>query len=98
MNEKDINRQYEKNYLCILIIEYLSRLIELYWKTSHSLNETDKSKQKINRSLLITGIYDQLLETIINGKINDYCLKKFIGSYVDIHTNLKNRQFPRNCI
>ena len=32
MDEKDTDMQYKKNYICILIIEYICRLIELYWK------------------------------------------------------------------
>ncbi len=42
INERDINMQYQKDYICILIIEYLNRLIELYWKTQKSLDQTDK--------------------------------------------------------
>jgi len=49
----------------------------------------------INKSLLINGIYNQLLKIIIRGESDDSSLQKFIRSYIEIHTNLKERHFPR---
>lgn len=82
------------SYLCILIVEYI-RLIELYWKSKNTLKTTDKKIQKINRSILINGIYNHLLKLIIKGELNESSLQKFILSYIEIHTNLKDRHFPR---
>ena len=94
MNEKDVNMQYQKDYLCILIIEYISRLIELYWKSKNTLKPTNQI-HLINRSLLINGIYNHLLKIIIRGELNDSSLQKFIRSYIEIHMNLEDRHFPR---
>lgn len=84
LNEKN-KRQQIKNYICELIIMYISKIIEI----NHGLNkESKKGITKINKSNLISGLFDSYLYDFINGnKIN-------LIPYKITHTNKKNRSFP----
>jgi hypothetical protein len=93
--EKNTTDDVKKNYLCIMIITYLERIIERYY--SQRLNITSKNGyvSKINKSLLTKGIFDLLLAEIFNGTLTSHKLVTFCKCYIKIVTNKTGRSFPR---
>ncbi len=66
-----------------------------------SLNKSknkDKNKYKLNESLLIKGIFDQLLLDIINGNLTSTKIKNFIDTYCIHIKNELNRTFERKSL
>ena len=49
------------------------------------------------RYLIINGIYDKLLNDLINAELNVNIMENFIKSYVVIVKNAPNRHFSRKC-
>ena len=95
----------DKLLTCQMIIIYISQLLKKYFirknkaKLKTSINKKNNTittcKIKINESLLINGIFENLLIDIITGKLDMKLIEKFIDSYCKIIKNEKNRQFER---
>jgi len=95
----------DKTITCQLIIIYISQLLKKYFiennksKLKTSINKKNNTvttcKIKINESLLIGGIFEDLLIDIINGKLNIQLIEKFINCYCRIIKNENNRSFER---
>lgn len=102
MKEKDSNN-YKKMYYCELIITYLMKLIENdYWKDKKPnkvmFNKDGQIKEcveKINKSNLIGGIFDKLLELICFKEPSDTDIENFYNSYIILTKNETNRSYPR---
>ena len=103
INTKDI-QSYKKMYICELIISYILKLIENYYWSDKKQNDTiikkngDKIEctEKINKSNVIKGIFDNFLYDILKNNINESKLKRFCELYIITVKNEKNRSFPRN--
>ena len=88
-----------------MIIIYISQLLKKYFITKNkaklktSINKKNNTistcKIKINESLLINGIFENLLLDIITGKLDMTLIEKFTDSYCKIIKNEKNRHFER---
>jgi hypothetical protein len=95
----------DKLLTCQMIIIYISQLLKKYFieknkpKLKTSINKKNNTistcKIKINESLLINGIFENLLIDIITGKLDMKLIEKFIDSYCKIIKNEKNRHFER---
>ncbi len=105
MKEKNsINYKKEPMYYCELIITYLMKLIENdYYKnkvTSKIINKKNgdikECVEKINKSNLICGIFDKLLEIICFTEPSDTDIKNFYNSYIILVKNETGRSFPRS--
>ena len=94
-----------KTIICQSIIIYISQLLKKYFiennkvnlKTSINKKNNTKTtcKIKINESLLIEGIFENLLLEIIKGQLNKQLIEKFINCYCKIIKNENNRHFER---
>jgi hypothetical protein len=87
MNENNINDNYKKNYICELILVYLSKLLEL--------EIPKKENYKINKSNMLCGLYDELLKKIIDGNLTSENFSIFIRSYINYYKNDEDRHYPR---
>ena len=95
----------DKTITCQLIIIYISQLLKKYFiennkvKLKKSINKKNNTittcKIKINESLLIEGIFDNLLLEIIKGQLNKQLIENFINCYCKIIKNENNRSFER---
>jgi hypothetical protein len=103
MDEK-FDTSYKKMYLCDLILTYIMKFIEdYYWEINKKPKKTIKKRSgktvectvKINKTLLMRGIFDSLLYEIITNKLTKDNLDKFSKICVKINKNEINRSFPR---
>lgn len=103
MKEKDIIK-YKKINECIKIVSYISKILKIiYSKKNNKPPKIHKKKLdinvecilKINESLLVNGIFNHLLDSIINSNLTDEYVNEFIKNYVKPIKNEKNRCFPR---
>ena len=88
-----------------MIIVYISQLLKKYFIENNKSklktlinkknNKISTCKIKINESLLIKGIFNNLLIDIIKGTLNIEILQKFINCYCKIIKNEENRHFER---
>lgn len=93
----------DKLLICQQIIIYIAQLFENNFldksKIKKNINKKNKEvttcKIKINKSLLIKGIFENLLLEIIEGKLTETILENFIGSFCKIIKNENNRSFER---
>ena len=95
---------YDRLYICELILTYILKIIELEYIAKHKQKcHTEKNKKgktinytvKINHSLLMTGIFDNLLNDILYAKLTENKLNIFCESYVKFIYNETNRHSPR---
>ena len=103
MNESS-DIQYKKIYLCDLILTYIMKFVEdYYWKNNNkpikTINKRNGKKSectiKINRTLIMKGIFGSLLHKILNNKLTKDELDIFCKIYFKIIKNQVNRSFPR---
>jgi len=94
MKEKDLE-QYKRLYICELILTYIAKIIKYYHLKNKSVSKVDITNYQINESLLMKGIFDVLLHSIINGKLTKSQLYNFGNSYIKNINNKKDRHFPR---
>ena len=100
--------QYKKNNECIKILTYISKILKFIWineninikktintKINTKTNKIVECSIKINESLLMEGIYTNLLKNIINGNLTEDSLKLFMKIYIKLIKNENNRSFPR---
>ena len=97
-NEKTLE-QYKKKYLIILINIHLIRLIEkvhLKYYTKHNNNKKNKHEYnfKNNNSLMING-FKNIINPIINSKLNDDLLYNYCSTYIIKTNTIKNISNPR---
>ena len=101
----------DKTITCQLIVIYIAQILKKYFiennksKLNTIINKKIKKikknisvatcKVKINESLLIEGIFDNLLMEIINGELNEHIIDKFTNSYCKIIKNENGRSFER---
>jgi len=101
----------DKTVTCQLIVIYIAQILKKYFiennksKLNTTINKKIKKikknisvatcKVKINESLLIEGIFDNLLMEIINGELNEHIIDKFTNSYCKIIKNENGRSFER---
>jgi Transposase DDE domain len=83
--------EYAKMYVCELILTYMAKLIEKYYLKEFKITK----KIKINKSNLINGIFDVLLNDILNSELTEDKLNEFCKTYIKIIYNKENRSFPR---
>jgi hypothetical protein len=89
-------KDFQKMYICELIIMNIVKIIELYYTKKHPIDKKfNDVTYKINYSNLINGIFDNLLWEIINGTLDKVKLDKFCDCYIIICQNKKNRSEPR---
>lgn len=98
-------KENDKTITSQLIIIYISKLLKKYFiennkvKLKTSINKKNntisKCKIKINESLLIKGIFENILMEIINGQLTKQIIEKFINCYCKIIKNENNRSFER---
>lgn len=97
--------QYKKNIIVGLIITYLNKIIKHYYlnlkskekSKSGSKRDPKNNSKSVNETNIITGIYEVLLEPLINGRLTVNMMEKFINSYVVLVENTLNRTFQRKC-
>ena len=102
MDEKN-DIQYQKLYLCEMILTYIVRFVEHYSQNGRKMNNIiikkngDKVEctEKVNRSNLVKGIFGSLLSNIFYNKLNKNMLDIFCKTYVILVKNAKGRSFPR---
>ena len=86
----------KKNYICIQILIYLCKIIELAYLQSHKQTSKIGFVKKINKSDLIEGIIDTLLELLLNNQLTEKEMDNFCATYIHFYTNAENRHFCRN--
>lgn len=104
MSEKK-ELQHKKLIAVELILTYLVKIIKSYYLSTINKPNTRKNKvdkevniiNSINETNIITGIYDKLINKLIEGKLTECILNNFINSYVVLTTNEENRSFQRKC-
>ena len=79
----------KKLYYCELIIMYMAKLLEVSLMKSNNVS----SNKKINKTLLITGLYDGLLIDMINNTTDGSSYNK-IRKYVKTYNIQKERHNP----
>lgn len=96
--------QYNRLYICELIITYILRLIEYLYIKQNKINTTITKKikrkivtisVKINDSLLINGIFKSLLYDFLHAQLTEKKIYNFCSSYIKIIKNTTDRKFPR---
>lgn len=97
-------KSHTVNYLCCLILAYLSKIIQKIYLEGRELKTKIKKKNKkivdcktkLNESNIFNGLYDHLLFYIIDGTLTTNHIELFIKAYVKVIKNEKDRTFPRN--
>lgn len=89
LDEKDI-QQHKKLYYCELIIMYIVKMLE----TEIAKKDKLSKNKKINKTLLITGLYDGLLVDMISNSINESSYT-MIRKYVMTYNTQIGRHNPR---
>ena len=89
--KEKIQKKYTKMYFCELIISYIAKLAEIHYMQKFNNN----IKEKINKSNLVNGIFDILLNFIVNGKLTAEKLDLFCQTHIKIIKNKEDRSFPR---
>jgi hypothetical protein len=95
--------KFDKMFLRILIISVIVEIIRTLLKNSdHDTllikkvnGKTVNCTKIINKSLMISGIFDFLLDKIIKGVLNQAHLDLYFKNYVKIIKNATQRTFPR---
>lgn len=80
----------KKLLICQSILVNIARIIKIIY-----INNNKKEDIKINESLLIKGIFENLLDDIINATLTYSKIKSFIKSYCIPIKNELNRNFER---
>ncbi len=88
----------KKLLICQSIIVIIARIIKNICMSLNKSKNKDKNKYKLNESLLIKGIFDQLLLDIINGNLTSTKIKNFIDTYCIHIKNELNRTFERKSL
>lgn len=94
MDEKS-STNYNKMYVCDLIITMIAKLLEKYYISKHCMKIKEGMTYKINKSNLVNGIFDNILYDIIHGTLTENDLDAFCESNIIIIQNKTNRSFPR---
>ncbi len=104
--KEDSSDKHTKIYICNLIITYIAKIVEAHYtkklkespkiKKPNKRSDSDESaKIAINKSNLVTGIFDILLYDIFIGELTENKLNNFCGAYIKMIKNKKDRKFPR---
>ncbi len=83
--------QYNKLIVIQLIMTFICKIIKKHYL------EINKNALNINESNIIRGIFDNLLDTILESSLTVDILSNFIRSYCVTVNNKPNRKFPRSC-
>jgi hypothetical protein len=94
INESDV-RQYQRSFICEMILVYILKIFQYYYLKTKTINVQQDKSFKFNDSLLMTGIFDSLLRSIIEGHLTENQINHFCESYFKIIINKKDRRFPR---
>lgn len=97
--------EHEKNKICISIINIIIKLMLHFYitemiskkenfKKTNIINEIKKLKF-LNYSLLLQGIYENILIDIVCGNLKKKQLENCLKCYISVFKNSKNRKFPR---
>lgn len=87
---------HTKMYICELIITFIAKIIEEYYKKKYPIKKSEKGIiYSINKSNLIKGIFDVLIYDILNDELTNEKLDRFCKSYIKIIQNKEDRSFPR---
>jgi hypothetical protein len=96
----------KKQYYADMIIMHINHIIKQHYLLKNNVQEGISTKikrngdiakctVKINDTLIIKGMYKQLLNNIANGTLNDNMIDIFCKQYVKIVKNECNRKFKR---
>lgn len=97
--------QYKKLIAIELILTYFVKIIKHYYlstlknnnvRTKRN-NETVPISINVNESNIVIGIYDKLINPLLEGKLTLTIMNNFINSYLTPVTNELNRSFQRKC-
>ncbi len=104
MKEKD-SKNYIKMYYCELIITYIMKLIENDYSKNKVISnkiykkifngEIKECIEKVNKSNLISGIFDTLLEKICLNEPSETDINNFYNSYIILVKNETKRSYPQ---
>jgi len=102
LREKSITN-YKKLIYCNLIITYLSSILENMYMKTKTINKTKidrnnkykKCTVKINKSNLIKGIYNSILEKLIKSKLNVNNINLFMNTNIILIKNEIGRSYNR---
>lgn len=97
--------QYKKLIAIELILTYLVKIIKSHYLST--INKSNKRTKKdgkevtitntVNETNIVNGIYDKLIDPLIEGRLTKHILNKFIECYlVDVNNEI-NRTFQRKC-
>ena len=96
--------QYNRLYICEVIVTYILRLIEFLYMKNNNI-ETSKKKKvdrkiisytvKVNDSLLVSGIFNTLLNDFLYAQLTEKKITDFCSSYIQLVANTKDRRYPR---
>ena len=97
--------QYNRLYMCELIITYILRLIEFLFLKENKISTESKKKVnrkiisytiKVNDSLLINGIFNTFLNDFLHARLTEKKINDLCSSYIQIIKNKTDRHFPRS--
>jgi len=102
LREKSITN-YKKLIYCNLIITYLSSILENMYMKTKIINKIKKDRNnkckkctvKINKSNLIKGIYNSILEKLIKSKLNVNIISLFMKTNIILVKNEIGRSYNR---
>lgn len=100
------NQNYYKNIYAELtiiliknmLIKFLEKREKLKNISIHVKNKDGKIlllKKSINETLLLSGIIDELINDMFDGKLTDFKLKSFISTHIITQINEQDRSFIR---
>jgi hypothetical protein len=97
LTEKNKQQHGKLKYISMIMM-YITKIIMCYGLDKKISGKKKLENIKVNSSNLICGIYDKLLKIIINGKLNENILNKYINSYLSLYNNKEGRNFIRKSL
>ena len=95
MKEKN-KLNYNKMYIVELIIMYIAKIIEKNYEKQYPTKQCKKEeKYKINKSNLINGIFNFMINDILENKVTPAKIDQFYESFVITIKSKLDRSFPR---
>lgn len=93
--KEKLNMGFQKMYICELIITYIAKIIETYYRKKYTIRKKEGYTFKINKSNLIDGIFDSIIYYILENKLTNQKLNIFCNNYIKIIQNKNDRTYPR---
>lgn len=86
---------YQKMYYCELFVSVLCEIIIKTYMDKYNKQIKEGYTIKVNKSNIVSGIYDFLIYDIIKGQLTEEMMETFMETYIKIIKNKKERSFPR---